>query len=762
MICSCDKCKGGKLDASEIAEAAAYNVLQFPGGLPRIALAGNPNCGKTTAFNRYTGAHQHVGNYPGVTVDRKEGLLTVDGHKVLLVDLPGTYSLTAYSPEELVAREVLAPADPHEKIMATIDIVEAGALERSMLLAVQIREMGMPLVLACNMMDEARKGGITINMEKLSEKMGVPVIPMIARTGEGLNEAMRAALSYGTQKEQPGILRISYGPDLDPALDEMEQIIAEANVLTQRYPARWVAVKAMENDEHIWKELKNADLNTAKKLSEIADRVTLHTRKTLQISPDSLITDYRYGYIRSLLHDGVVERDPTKNRMALTDALDKVFTHTLIGPLIMLAVMYIMFYVTFEVGAYPQGWVEDGFAWLGETLTNALPDNLFRSLLVDGIIGGVGGVVSFVPLIAIMFLMIAFLEDSGYIARMAYMLDRIFRFFGLHGASVMPYIVAGGIAGGCAIPGAMATRTLRSPKEKLATLLTLPMMACGAKLPVFLLLVGVFFPDHPARTMFLLTLAGWASALLFARLLRTTIIRGQATPFVMELPLYRIPTLNSVLIHCWERTWMYLKKAGTVLVVISIVLWAALTFPKLDDTKAEPYNTKIAALEEKVAAVQEGTPEHESLSEELSAAQNELAAAELRHSVAGRLGTMVEPFTLPTLGFDWRTDVALIGGIAAKEAIVSTLSTAYSLGEEDPEEATGLAERIAKEPNWNKATALSLMLFILLYSPCFVALVVIKNEGGSWKWLFFSLIVNTAIAFGVSYIAYNIGLKLWA
>ena len=384
-----------------------------------------------------------------------------------------------------------------------------------------------------------------------------------------------------------------------------------------------------------------------------------------------------------------------------------------------------------------------------------MPDGFLKSLIVSGVIDGLGGVMSFVPLIIIMFTLVAILEDFGYMARMAYMLDRVFRAFGLHGASVMPFIIAGGIAGGCAIPGVMATRTLRSPKEKLATLLTLPYMACGAKLPVFLLLVGVFFPENPARTMFLLTLAGWAAALLMARLMRSTIIRGESTPFVMELPPYRVPTLRSVVTHCWERTWMYLKKAGTVLVAVSILIWASMTFPTLDPEQAAPLETQIAALQEKVDALPEGDEARTPLEEELAAVQATLAEESLQHSWAGRLGMAIEPLTKP-VGFDWRTDVALIGGIAAKEAIVSTLGTAYSLGEQDPEEATSLAERLAQDPNWNKATALSLMLFVLLYSPCFVALVVIRQEAGSWGWVAFSMIFNTVFAYGVAAAAYRI------
>jgi ferrous iron transport protein B len=643
-------CPHCRQDGSEAKHIALKEV--------RIALAGNPNCGKTTAFNEYTGTHQHVGNYPGVTVDKKEGYVSIDGVEVLMVDLPGTYSLTAYSQEEIVTRAVLAPEKAEEKPMAVVDLVDTSALERNLFLTVQIMEMGLPVVLACNMMDEARKAGIQVDTKELGKQLGIPVVATVARSGEGLKDALREAIAFGRRGSAP--LNISYGPDLDPVLTKMERLLAEKGLLTDRYPTRWIALKVLENDSEILRQVERMP-DVAAQLRADRETVADHLRDTLQTSPEAIIADYRYGFIRGVLRSGAVRRESAKDRLELSDKLDKVLTNTLFGPLIMLGVLYAMFQLTFVIGAYPQGWVEDGFGWLGETVSALMPDGFLKSLIVSGVIDGLGGVMSFVPLIIIMFTLVAILEDFGYMARMAYMLDRVFRAFGLHGASVMPFIIAGGIAGGCAIPGVMATRTLRSPKEKLATLLTLPYMACGAKLPVFLLLVGVFFPENPARTMFLLTLAGWAAALLMARLMRSTIIRGESTPFVMELPPYRVPTLRSVVTHCWERTWMYLKKAGTVLVAVSILIWASMTFPTLDPEQAAPLKTQIAALQEKVDALPEGDEARTPLEEELAAVQATLAEESLQHSWAGRLGMAIEPLTKP-VGFDWRTDVALIGG----------------------------------------------------------------------------------------------------
>ena len=724
-------------------------------GKLRIALAGNPNCGKTTVFNGYTGARQHVGNYPGVTVDRKEGNITVGDAQVTLVDLPGTYSLTAYSMEELVARRELAAGN----VQAVIDVVDASALERNMLLTVQMLEMGVPVVLCCNMMDEARAAGIHIDMERLTSLMGIPVLPMVARTGEGLNEAMKVAVQLAREGKR-NALRISYGSDIDPVLLDMEKRIEDAGLLASKYMPHWVALKMLEGDSEILSEVRAANAELAEELDAMRKKAMNHVRSTLNTNLESIITDYRYGFIRSLLRDGIITQDAGKDRLAISDKLDRVLTNALLGPIIMIGVLYLMFQVTFTIGAYPQGWVEDGFKLLGDVCTSLLPEGLAQSLIVDGIIAGVGGVVSFVPLILIMFVLISFMEDSGYMARVAYMMDRIFRFFGLHGASVMPYIIAGGIAGGCAIPGVMATRTLRSPKEKLATLLTLPYMTCGAKLPVFLLLAGAFFPDNAPTVMFLLTVVGWVMALLVARLLRSSIVKGESTPFVMELPPYRMPTLMSLLLHCWERGWMYLKKAGTVLVAISVLIWAAMTFPGLPEDKSAPFDTQISQLEEKLAAFAEGDEARAPIEEELGNLRNELKEEQLAYSVAGRLGKAVEPATRP-MGFDWRTDIALLAGVAAKEAVVATMGTAYAMGEQDAEDPAPLAERLKGDEAWSKATALSLMLFVLLYSPCFVALVVIRQEAGSWGWVAFSILFNTALAYAVATAAYQIGRVVW-
>ena len=530
-----------------------------------IGIAGNPNCGKTTTFNALTGARQHVANWPGVTVEKKIGNVTVDSESIEVVDLPGTYSLTAYTQEELVARNFLVDERPE----VIIDVMNADALERNLYLAVQIMELGVPLVLGLNMMDEVRKSGKKIDSERLAILSGCAVVETVARSSKGTDALLKAAIELAKEKQgEWNPLNITYGPDLDPVLDEMEKMIEAAKFLTDKVPARWTAIKYMERDEDVVVKGRMVNSDLSSKMEDMASEIGEHTQKTLNAMPDALIADHRYGFIAGMLKDVVSYPVLDEDRISRSDNMDKVLTHTFLGPAIMLAIIFVIYKVTFSVGEIPMGWLEMLFGWMGDTVHNAMPEGHLRSLLVSGIIGGVGGVLGFVPLIMFMFLMISALEDSGYIARMAYMLDRIFKIFGLHGTSVLPFIVSGGIAGGCAVPGVMAARTLRSPKEKLATIFVAPYMTCGAKVPVFLMLAAAFFPGNGATVMLIVTITAWAMALIVARILRSTIIKGESTPFVMELPPYRMPTLRGVLIHTWERTWEYAKKAGTVILEI--------------------------------------------------------------------------------------------------------------------------------------------------------------------------------------------------
>ncbi|MEE9496246.1 MAG: ferrous iron transport protein B [Desulfobacterales bacterium] len=730
---------------------------------PTVALAGNPNSGKTTLFNELTGSRQHVGNYPGVTVEKKEGTYVRDGFRLHIVDLPGTYSLTAYSLEEVVARDFLVINNPE----VVINIVDASNLERNLYLAIQFLEMGVPICIALNMIDVAQKRGIKIDAKKLSSLLGVPVIPTVARTGKGKKELMHSAAQIMHTDNELAPLKISYGTDIDQALSKMEAEIKAGNFLTDSYQARWIALKYMENDEQIRSKGKKVNPELASRLEDAVRKVSHHLLNTLDTYPEAMIADHRYGYIKSILKRGVIHHKYDQNRLYSSDRIDKVLTNRFLGPLIMLAVIAGLYHFTFTYSEVPVGWLESFFGWLGSTLSTVLPEGLLKSLIVSGIIDGVGGVLGFVPLIMFMFFGIAILEDSGYLARVAFMLDRVFRIFGLHGSSVMAFIVSGGIAGGCAVPGVMATRTLKSPRERLATLLTVPFMNCGAKLPVFALLIAAFFAQYEAAIMFLITIGAWAGALLVAKLLRITVIKGASTPFVMELPPYRMPTFKGLAIHTWERTWQYIKKAGTIILGLSIVLWAMMTFPGLPDSKVQEFaklrqaeiNRVPAMIVQQLETAEKNT-ELSDQAQNLKAGLQRIDAAEaeagLKNSIAGRIGGALEGVSR-WAGFDWRTNIALVGGFAAKEVVVSTLGTAYSLGEVDTEETGSLSETLARDPNWSPLVAVGLIVFTMFYSPCFVSVICISRESGSWKWGVFAMAFNTALAFGLAVLIFQIG-----
>jgi len=735
-----------------------------------IGLAGNPNCGKTTMFNALTGAHQHVGNWPGVTVEKKSGKI-IEGDLILdVVDLPGTYSLTAYSEEEKAARNFLTDDHPH----VVINVLNADSLERNLYLAIQIMELGVPLVLALNMMDEVRKAGKNINVPLLTKLMGCPAVETVARQGKGKRELMDEAIHVATTKNgRTEPLRISYGPDLDPVLEKMEPIISQAGLLAEKGPARWVGIKYLEGDASVIRHGQEQNAGVSRQLETMVAMVAQHLQATLSATPDGIIADYRYGYLAGIAKQVVSYPAINAERIRMSDRIDRVLTHQFAGPIVMALIIYLLYTITFALGKFPMDGLEAAFGWLGDTVKDAMGDGLLRSLIVDGAIAGVGGVMGFVPLIMIMFFLLAALEDTGYVARMAYMLDRVFRIFGLHGTSVLPFIISGGIAGGCAVPGVMASRTLRSPKEKLATLLVAPFMTCGAKVPVFLMLAAAFFPGAEASVMTAVTLGAWVAALLVAKLLRSTVVRGASTPFVMELPPYRMPTLRGLCIHTWERSWQYMRKAGTVILGISILLWAAMTFPSLPEDQAKPFDDRIAAIQaqaddgkaEPPAEVQEApkaapadkkaeddaplSPQEEAI----KAIEAEKAEAELLNSYAGRAGVAMDSVMAPA-GFNWRVNISLLGGFAAKEVIVSTLGTAYSLGKVEAEESAPLSEKISQDNTFSKAAALALIAFVILYAPCFVTVVSMAKEVG-WKWAAFSMGFNTALAYIVAVIIFQ-------
>lgn len=723
-----------------------------------IALAGNPNCGKTTLFNALTGSRQHVGNYPGVTVEKKNGVYSHNGTNYDIVDLPGTYSLSAYSLEEVVARDYILK----EKPRVVINIVDASNLERNLYLTLQFMEMGIPVCIALNMMDVAEKRGIKIDIDRLSKLLDVPIISTVARSGEGKELLMDEALSI-PEDVQPSIRYVSYGDDIDQALLDMTAIIEEADFLTDSYPVRYIALKYLENDKQILELGEKIDLNINNQLRIISLKTADHLSKTLDIETESLIADYRYGHIKALLKNDVISFDKN-DRYFSSDRIDKVLTNRFIGPIIMVGVFFSLYQFTFSFSEAPVGWFESFFGWLGGALDSNLADGMLKSLLISGVIDGAGGVLGFVPLIAFMFLGISFLEDSGYLARVAYMLDRVFALFGLHGSSVMPYIISGGIAGGCAVPGVMATRTLKSRKERIATLLTAPFMNCGAKLPVFALLVGTFFNANQAGIMLVITGVAWLGAMTVAKVLRSTVVKGESSPFVMELPPYRLPTFQGLMIHTWERTWGYIKKAGTIILGISILLWAMMTFPGNSDQENLQFETAKqsvvagvpVAMQSKILDGEKVPAMYQPLQDRVRNLDGQAAQLNLKNSIAGMIGVAMESIT-KYAGLDWRTNIALVGGFAAKEVIVTTLGTAYSLGADvDPEDTGSLGGRLVAA-GWTPLLAIVLIIFTIFYAPCFVTVACLAKEAGSWKWGAFSMIFNTVLAFSLATIVYQVG-----
>ena len=783
----------------------------------RIALSGNPNSGKTTAFNAITGARQHIANYPGVTVEKKYGSVNHKDYEVEVVDLPGTYSLTAYSLEEIVARNFLVDERPD----VVVDIVDASNLDRNLYLAVQFKELGIPLIIALNMVDVAKTRGTKVDEEALSDLFGVPVVPMVARSNKGIQDLLDKIVEVAQEDHEWRPEIITYGNDIDEGLNKIEDVIKKVPTLDKKYPERWLALKCLEGDDQIM-ELMKGDLESSREIEGIRKRISKHTMNTLEEEPEGIIADHRYGYIAGITKKSV--KREIESRLNLSDKVDKVLTNRVIGPVIMLLILYGIYEFTFRVSEAPVGWLEAFFGWLKGIVSGLIPDGYLHSLVVSGIIDGVGGVLGFVPLIMFMFFAIAIMEDFGYMARVAYMLDRVLRWFGLHGSSVMALLVSGGISGGCAVPGVMATRTLRDPKERIATLLVVPFMNCGAKLPVFGMLIAAFFARDRARMLFVFTLLSWSFALFAAKIIRSTLLRGPKTPFVMELPPYRIPTIKGLLIHTWERTWQYIKKAGTIILGVSILLWAMMTFPGLSGEQRQYYEDQrienrmsfltspdvkglvqtekeMKDLEEVLGryegSLEDGMENPDSIAEspfwsvaeqivslkksggraqgetvlyiplalayidygeKNVAIELEEQQAALRGTIAGRIGLLMEGIT-STIGFDYRTNIALVGGFLAKEVIVSTLGTAYSLGEVDPEESIPLSEKLRNEPGWNPLVAFTLILFIMLYVPCFITVISIKRES-SWKWACFSIAFNLVIAYLVSLAVYQVGLAL--
>lgn len=759
-----------------------------------IAIAGNPNAGKTTIFNALTGARQHVGNWPGVTVERKEGRLTHAGRELHIVDLPGTYSLTAYSLEEIIARKYIVEDSPD----VILNVVDASNLERNLYLSTQLLEMGVKVVVALNMIDVATGRGIRIDHKRLSELLRAPVVPTNGKKGIGIKDLLDELVKQADISEAPPAAQgLGYGAELEEEIAKIQALLQGSQTALEGLSPRWLSVKLLEDDPEIAHSIGEDQPAVAQQVEDSR----AHIEDIFGDDAEIILSDARYGFISGALKQSVTVE--ASDRVHLSESIDRVLTNRLLGPALLFCVLYLVYLFTFD-GSQPVVAVfESFFAWLSQTVSQLLPDGLLKSLIVSGVIDGVGGVLGFTPLIAFMFFAIAILEDTGYMARIAFMLDRVLRGFGLHGASMLALMVSGGIAGGCAVPGIMATRTMKEPKERLVTILVAPLMNCGAKLPVYALLIGAFFTTDKARVMFILTIISWGMALTAARVIRSTVLSGPSAPFVLELPPYRVPTLRGLLIHTWERTWMYVKKAGTVILAISVLLWAVMTFPGLSADQVARYDKlqqeltasflakpAVAAVFSSEAALDrfetyrrqmaegaklpknptydqlmsDSPPENirdaakawEQFNDKRTDLGRQRQVERLRSTLGGRIGVMLE-WVFKPIGFDWRTNIALVGGFAAKEVVVSTLGTAYSLGEVDPDSSTTLSDRLKREPGWNPLKAFALIMFVMLYAPCFVTLLVIRKETGKWSWTLFAMAYTTTLAYCVALVVTLVG-----
>jgi ferrous iron transport protein B len=687
------------------------------------ALAGNPNSGKTSIFNMLTGARQHVANYPGVTVEKKRGLCRHGEYEITVVDLPGTYSLTAYSTEELVARNFIIEDRPD----VVVDVIDASNIERNLYLATQLIEMNAPLVLAFNMSDVAEQKGLRFDIEQLSTLLGAPIVQTVGSKAKGKAELLDAVGRTATQKKERHPFMVHYGDEIEEELEKIERILNEKEPApAQKYGPRWLALKLIEQDTELAEKVRSSEVVGAVKAS------IEHLRRIFKEEPEIIIADRRYGFISGACQETI--RSTVESRHSASDMIDAVVINRILGLPIFLILMYVVFFLTFKIGTYPMGWLELLFGWAGGAIGGFWPagsESWIRSLLVDGVIGGVGGVIVFLPNILLLFCAISLLEDSGYMARAAFIMDRIMHKIGLHGKSFIPML----IGFGCSVPAIMATRILENRRSRLTTIMVIPLFSCGARLTIYMLIIPAFFADRvllnggiftirtQALMLWLIYLIGIVLAVICAKVLRLTLFKGETMPFVMELPPYRMPTLKSILIHIWQRGWMYLRKAGTIILGISVLLWIAMSYPK--------------APAESLA----GLPGQQA------------RQAQLRYSVVGRLGQVIEPALRP-IGFDWKIGTALIGAMAAKEVFVSQLGIVYAV-EGGDEGSQGLRKQL--QADYTSLTGFCIMLFCLIASPCVATVAMTRQETNSWGWAIFQYLALTGLAYVITLIVFQVG-----
>ena len=666
-----------------------------------VALVGNPNCGKTSLFNFASGAHERVGNYSGVTVDAKVGHAEYEGYEFNLVDLPGTYSLSAYSPEELYVRKQLIEHTPD----IVINVIDSSNLERNLYLTTQLIDMHIKMVVALNMFDETEKRGDNVDYDKLGSLFGIPMIPTVFTNGRGVENLFHEIIKiYEMQEDEDPHYRhihINHGHEIENGIAEIQDHLKKENDVRQRYSTRYLAIKLLERDKDVERYIQT--MPDAKEIFEHRDQAALRVKEETLQDSETAIMDAKYGFIHGALKEAEYTPGHEKDTYQITHVLDSIMTNKYVGFPIFLIMLCIMFTATFVLGAYPMEWIEDGIALLGDFIGKNLPAGPVKDMLTDGVIGGVGSVIVFLPQILILYFFISFMEDSGYMARAAFIMDKIMHKMGLHGKSFIPLIMGFG----CNVPAVMATRTIESRRSRIVTMLILPLMSCEARIPIYVMMIGSFFAvKYQSLIMMGLYLTGIIMAVIMSKIFTKFMVKGEDTPFVMELPPYRFPTTKAVCRHTWEKGKQYLKKMGGIILVASIIVWALGYFPH-----------------------------NESLQHQ----------QQLEQSYIGQMGKTIEPIFAPQ-GFNWKLDVGLVSGIGAKEIVASTIGVLY--GDENA---------IANDNSITSLTAFCFLLFVLLYFPCIATIAAIKGETGSWKWALFSALYTTALAWIVSALVYQLG-----
>lgn len=686
-----------------------------------VALVGNPNCGKTSLFNFASGAHERVGNYSGVTVDAKEGHAEFEGYHFNLVDLPGTYSLSAYSPEELYVRKQIIEKTPD----VVINVIDTSNLERNLYLTTQLIDMHLRMVCALNMYDETEKRGDKIDHDKLGKLFGVPMVPTVFKTGRGIDELFHTIIQVYESREGdlPTFrhIHINHGHEIEDGIAKIQEKLKTDEGVRHRYSTRYLAIKMLENDHDAETFIKT--LPYSDKIFKARDNAARRIMEEKKVDSETAIMDAKYGFINGALQEALYEVGHMEDTYKMTHVLDKIITHKWLGFPIFLLLLYIMFEVTFKLGEYPMDWIETAVGWLGNMVSTTMPEGPLRDMIVDGIIGGVGAVIVFLPQILILYGFISFMEDSGYMARAAFIMDKLMHKMGLHGKSFIPLIMGFG----CNVPAVMATRTIESRRSRLVTMLILPMMSCSARLPIYIMIIGTFFAvEYQSTIMITLYVIGILLAILMSRIFTKCLMKGEDTPFVMELPPYRFPTWKAIFRHTWEKGKQYLKKMGGIILVASIIVWALGYFPH-----------------------------DESLDQQTQQEQ----------SYIGRIGKTIEP-AFRAQGFDWKLDVGLIAGVGAKEIVASTMGVLYSDDSSFADDDTFTSANNAKYKRlYDKMSAdgitpliaFCFLLFVLIYFPCVATIVAIKHESGSWKWAIFAAVYTTALAWVVSALVYQIG-----